>query len=356
MAYELSGLARTIGMPLCILDTETTGLLCDPVVGLVEFAFIKVNPDGSHSRGSTLLHPGIPIPWQASKVHGITDSTIANEKPFPAIFPQVKSFFSDCVICGFNSREYDVPVLQSNAVRYQLEALTAHHQLDVRDVWIAHAKSQRGNLSVVAGHYGVNPGTAHRAAGDVDTTVSILRAMVQQHGADFVLQSYLPDGKKQSRPFFQSHSAASKPASDRPVKVTEPKEPKPPSKTARTRQMVLDWVARHQYIAAKDYAEIGQMAEVPVTSVSFAVSELYAQGALLDAQIADESIQDVILAHLEEALEIAGGGEKLKPIKMALDTLTNQDIDYVQLRVAFNTYAADKEISRQSNQDVPRLG
>ena len=187
MAYELSGLARTIGKPLCILDTETTGLLRDPVVGLVEFASLTIFPDGTHARDSLLLNPGIPIPWQASRVHGLIDEDVANEKRFPEIYAKVQSIFNDCIVCGFNSREYDVPVLQSNANRYQLGALNALNQLDVRDVWIAHSRAQRGKLSVVAEYYGVQPGTAHRAGGDVETTVGVLRAMVQQHGADFVL-------------------------------------------------------------------------------------------------------------------------------------------------------------------------
>lgn len=55
--------------PLCIFDLETTGVN----VGkdrIVEICILKVNPDGSKESKTWLVNPEMPIPKEASDVHG----------------------------------------------------------------------------------------------------------------------------------------------------------------------------------------------------------------------------------------------------------------------------------------------
>lgn len=60
----------------CVIDVETTGLR--PVVDrVVEIACALVDGDRLVERWSTLVNPGIPIPAQATAIHGITDRMVA---------------------------------------------------------------------------------------------------------------------------------------------------------------------------------------------------------------------------------------------------------------------------------------
>jgi nucleoside-diphosphate-sugar epimerase len=72
----------TIDKPLAVLDLETTGI--DYVKDrIVEIAVIKLLPDGSTEEKCHRLNPTIPIPIQASNVHGIYDKDVvtAIDKP-----------------------------------------------------------------------------------------------------------------------------------------------------------------------------------------------------------------------------------------------------------------------------------
>jgi hypothetical protein len=67
--------------PLCFFDLETTGLDVKND-RIVELALIKVTPQGDVLERVRRYNPGLPIPPEATAVHGITDDDVADEHPF----------------------------------------------------------------------------------------------------------------------------------------------------------------------------------------------------------------------------------------------------------------------------------
>ena len=66
--------------PLVVIDTETTGT--DPLTArIVQLSCLGIYPDGRVSPSSyeAIVNPGVPVPPEASAVHGITDERIALE-------------------------------------------------------------------------------------------------------------------------------------------------------------------------------------------------------------------------------------------------------------------------------------
>ncbi|WP_454911684.1 3'-5' exonuclease [Stutzerimonas chloritidismutans] len=112
---------------------------------------------------------------------------VSEARDYPSLHPWVSTVFEKHVVAGFNSRAFDVGVLQACMARYSLPICEPELQLDVRDIWIEVSGSQRGNLSAVAKAYEVTPGTAHRADGDAITAARILEAMLWQHGVERVM-------------------------------------------------------------------------------------------------------------------------------------------------------------------------
>lgn len=71
MIHQLLKLER----PLVVADVETTGL--DPRTDrIVEVGFQVWDADGLKSEWRSLVNPGVPIPADVMKVHGITDETV----------------------------------------------------------------------------------------------------------------------------------------------------------------------------------------------------------------------------------------------------------------------------------------
>lgn len=104
-------------------DIESTGVETE-TARIVELACIKFNPDGTQEEKTILVNPGIPIPKEASDVHGITDEMV-KDKPFFKQYAQaIRSWFDDCDLAGFNSNNYDVPLLSAEFERAGLEGVT----------------------------------------------------------------------------------------------------------------------------------------------------------------------------------------------------------------------------------------
>lgn len=343
-AFTLTArLAKQIGRPICILDLETTGFP-NPAAppGIVEIGYAIVNADGEVKVGGSLIHPGMPIPWQATKVHGIHDRDVISAHGFDQIAPFVTRLFDECVIVGFNSREFDGRVLAQNLARYGVKHGGARWELDVRDVWRAQQRTDFGKLAAVAAHYNVDAGEAHRAVGDVITTARILDAMLFRHGADVVIASMtdaqVPAPKRAATAAASERPQArpERPASDtsEQPKATDAKEPWSDPRRSSIRTCVIEHVAANHRILASDYQAIAARCGVKVSSVSFQVSDMLETCALQPEQVSDPSAQAVIGRHLAAAIVMAGGASRLKPLKEALDSISGVDTDYVQLRVA----------------------
>ena len=67
--------------PLVILDLETTGKKVQ-TDRIVDISLLKLLPDGTNQIKTHRLNPGIPIPAEATAIHGITDADVANEYSF----------------------------------------------------------------------------------------------------------------------------------------------------------------------------------------------------------------------------------------------------------------------------------
>jgi DNA polymerase-3 subunit epsilon len=90
--------------PLCFFDIESTGVETE-TARIIELACIKYNVDGTQEEKTILVNPGVPIPLEASDVHGITDETV-KDKPFFKQYAQaVRSWFDDCDLAGYNSNK-----------------------------------------------------------------------------------------------------------------------------------------------------------------------------------------------------------------------------------------------------------
>ena len=192
-------------MRVLIFDTETTGL--GNPSGAVEIAFIEIDHELSIlDARSGLVNPGIPIEPGAQAIHGI-DASELQDKPSPeewmlANWPQDEPVVGIGHNCSFDLRmigQY-IPLLGG-----QLCTLALARR------FISDSKNHK--LGTLAAHLQLQTGDAHRAAGDVVTTLSLLRHLLDVSGRTLeqaiaanhkpgILQT-MPFGKFKGRPCSQ---------------------------------------------------------------------------------------------------------------------------------------------------------
>src|SRR3990167_205817 len=74
--------------PYAVVDIETTGLDQEKD-RIVQIAVVQVTGGELGERWSSYVNPGMPIPEEASRVHGIFDTTVASSPSFAEVSQQV---------------------------------------------------------------------------------------------------------------------------------------------------------------------------------------------------------------------------------------------------------------------------
>src|SRR5207248_1341168 len=99
-----------IERPLAFLDLETTGTNAERD-RILEVAVVMVGPDGKVTRFRSLINPGVPIPPDATEVHGIDDAEVADAPAFADIAAQLARDLAGGDLVGYNLRRFDLRML-----------------------------------------------------------------------------------------------------------------------------------------------------------------------------------------------------------------------------------------------------
>ena len=165
--------------PLVFFDLETTGLHLKND-RIVELALIKVTPQGDVLEKVRRFNPGMPIPPEATAVHGITDADVADKAPFCARARSLLAMLDGCDLGGFNIRRFDIGMLVEEFKRCGLEfSLEGRRVIDMQNIF--HREEPR-DLSAAARFYlDREHEEAHTALGDIRTSAAVLGAQLERY-------------------------------------------------------------------------------------------------------------------------------------------------------------------------------
>jgi len=165
--------------PLAFIDVETTGL--NPYSDrIVELSILKVHPEGAEEYHSRRVNPGIPIPPDATAVHGITDEDVTDKPRFRQYAKGIRNFLEGCDIAGFNVIKFDLSFLEaefaraniefSRRGRYLVDSQIIYHQRDPRNLEAAYQK-----------YCGREMENAHSAEEDAKTAAEVLDGQLHMY-------------------------------------------------------------------------------------------------------------------------------------------------------------------------------
>ena len=165
--------------PLIFFDLETTGV--DVRDRIIELYAIKYHPDGSTSEMHRFFNPGMPIPPEATEVHGITDEMVADKPRFGELANELEDFFSESDLAGYNVRRFDVPLLIEEFHRIRRYPIRVR-DTRVIDPYVIFQRMERRDLSGAARFYcDMEVTDAHSAKADVEATLAVFKAQLQRY-------------------------------------------------------------------------------------------------------------------------------------------------------------------------------
>lgn len=165
---------------IIFFDLETTGVSITKD-RIVQLSAIKVNQDMQIiDKKKILVNPTIPIPKEASDVHHITDEMVKDCPRFKSYSKAVFEFFKDCILAGFNIKNFDVPLLAEEFAREGLDFNFDIKIIDAYQIFIQ--KEKRDLASAVKFYCGYDIEGAHDAEVDNKATIDVLSGQMFAYG------------------------------------------------------------------------------------------------------------------------------------------------------------------------------
>ncbi|MFJ7158985.1 3'-5' exonuclease [Streptomyces sp. NPDC101118] len=182
------------GGVLAGFDLETTGT--DPQhARIVTAAVVEVTDGTVTRRRGWLADPGIPIPEQASAIHGIsTERAAAEGRPAREVADEVADVLVDlwrrgAVVVAYNAA-FDLTLLTAELARHGLPSLADRLGGDPTgpvvdpltiDRAVDRYRPGKRTLEAVCAVYGVTLDGAHDASADALAAVEVARAIAARH-------------------------------------------------------------------------------------------------------------------------------------------------------------------------------
>lgn len=162
-------------MRLIFYDTETTGLKAknDRVI---ELAAYDATLDKTFE---TLIDPGMPIPPEASNIHGITDDKVKGAPSFKSVAAEFAAFCEgDVLLVAHNNDAFDIHFMRAEYERAE-HPFPAWKFLDSLK-WARRYRPDlpRHTLQFLREVYGIPENRAHRALDDVIVLKEVFLNMV----------------------------------------------------------------------------------------------------------------------------------------------------------------------------------
>lgn len=148
-----------------VFDLETTGL--NPAADeIIEISGIKVRQNQVMEKFSTLVNPGMPIPFAATRVNGITDEMVRNMPCLRTALEEFLDFVGKDILVGHNIHTFDTNFIYDSALR-ELGKKVQNDYIDtlyLAKMCLPQLKHHR--LTDVSEYFGIVTEGAHRALND----------------------------------------------------------------------------------------------------------------------------------------------------------------------------------------------
>lgn len=168
-----------LNKPICFFDLETTGTKVAKD-RIVEISILKIFPNGNKSAKTWLVNPEMPIPAEASAIHGITDEKVAKEPTFKMISKEVYQMIRDSDLGGYNSDRFDIPLLAEEMLRAEVD-FDMKNMVSVDVQTIFHKMEKRTLEAAYKFYCNKELKEAHSAEADTVATYEVLLSQLDRY-------------------------------------------------------------------------------------------------------------------------------------------------------------------------------
>jgi len=155
-----------------VCDVETTGLSPEKH-RLTEIALVKIIDGRIVDRFESLVNARQFVPYEITRLTGITNDMVYSAPAIDAVLPSVKEFIGNAVFVAHNVR-FDRSFIDTSFRRSGMQPLDLPNLCTARLARRIVPTLSRKSLGMLSKHFGISIRDRHRAAGDAEATAEVL--------------------------------------------------------------------------------------------------------------------------------------------------------------------------------------
>lgn len=176
---------------IIVYDCETTGLTPvqkgeKPECHIIQLSAIRLSHSymdgfGSLEEREWYIRPVETIPDKIVELTGITDDFLADKPSEAEVFEEIRDFFADTAVAGYNNRAFDDLFMDEMYKRHG-ERFQPYMSLDmylVSQNLISPKDVKNYKLPTVSAHFGLDDVMFHNASGDAEVTMKLMQLYAQ---------------------------------------------------------------------------------------------------------------------------------------------------------------------------------
>ncbi len=167
---------QTFDDPFVVFDLETTGFSPEKNK-IIELGAVRVEHAEIIDHFSTFVNPGIPIPFDITKLTGIRDEMVLEAPTIDAVLPEFLRFCEGAVLVAHNA-DFDISFVKKNCDALGLSCeKTVLDTLPLARILLPEMKRYR--LDAIAKALHISLDNHHRAVDDAESTAQIFLRFVR---------------------------------------------------------------------------------------------------------------------------------------------------------------------------------
>ncbi len=172
---------------IIVYDCETTGLTpirkgAEPECHIIQLSAIRLSHD--YMDGFNVLEerewyirPVETVPDKIAELTGITDEFLSDKPTEAEVFGEIREFFADTAVVGYNNRGFDDLFMDEMYKRYgvRFQPYLSLDMYPISQSLVSPREVKNYKLATIASHFGMDGVMFHNASSDAETTRQLMQ-------------------------------------------------------------------------------------------------------------------------------------------------------------------------------------
>lgn len=132
------------------------------------------------------INPEDGFDYNCTKIHGINQSKVANERTFPDVWKEIEKYFTNAIVVGHNVAAADLDALVKNLARYNIDIPELYYvcTLELAQQYVPCFAVHNYKMSTLCSYFDIDIDNEHNAFDDACACSDLLKTLIETYNID----------------------------------------------------------------------------------------------------------------------------------------------------------------------------